>query len=153
MNTEKQREYWRNFKKQWYLKHPNHIKDYYKNNRERIRNNYKRYYNLNKENLCNSKNISNRKLKIDTFSYYSNGTPKCACCGEDIIEFLTIDHINGFRESLDYKEYNKHKHGTSLYSWLKRNKYPEGYQVLCFNCNSAKGHHGICPHTKIFIDK
>jgi len=29
--------------------------------------------------------------------------------------------------------------GTSLYSWLRTNGYPPGYQVLCITCNMAKG--------------
>jgi hypothetical protein len=36
--------------------------------------------------------------------------------------------------------------GVRFYSWLRRNNYPEGYQVLCFNCNIAKGLYGVCPH-------
>jgi hypothetical protein len=33
-------------------------------------------------------------------------------------------------------------------AWLRRNKFPSGYQVLCHNCNFSKGHVGICPHEK-----
>src|ERR1035438_10077304 len=33
-----------------------------------------------------------RRLKI--LSHYSNGIPKCKCCGEKEIQFLTIDHID-----------------------------------------------------------
>ena len=41
-------------------------------------------------------------------------------------------------------------HGGSLmYSWLIKNNFPPGFQLLCMNCNFAKGiHGGICPHTK-----
>jgi len=69
---------------------------------------------------------------------------KCACCGELRVEFLTIDHING----------QGHQHrlrvgiGNHFYEWLKRNNFPSGYRVLCYNCNCSLGHYGYCPHEK-----
>lgn len=33
-----------------------------------------------------------------------------------------------------------------LYAWLHANKYPDGFQVLCHNCNMAKGFYSRCPH-------
>lgn len=83
------------------------------------------------------------KLKIEVFTHYSNGTPKCTCCGETEIKFLSIDHINGGGG----KHIRKIKRfGSSFYQWLKQYNYPSGYQVLCMNCNFAKGHFGECPH-------
>jgi len=32
-----------------------------------------------------------------------------------------------------------------MYRWLKKQGYPKGYQVLCFNCNFASAW-GVCPH-------
>lgn len=90
-------------------------------------------------------NERNRKLKMEAFIRYSGNPPKCACCGETHIEFLSIDHING----------GGHQHRKKLgishnfYYWLKTHYYPQGYQVLCMNCNFAKGHFGICPHKKL----
>ena len=82
-----------------------------------------------------------KKLKLEVFNGY--GGPICACCGEKHIEFLSIDHVHGggtkHRESLG-------KTTTMLYRWLKRNNYPAGFQVLCHNCNQAKGLYGYCPH-------
>lgn len=64
----------------------------------------------------------------------------CACCGEDNIKFLTIDHIEGGGR--------KHKLliKKQLYVWLRQNNFPDGFQSLCFNCNCAKGIYGTCPH-------
>ena len=31
-------------------------------------------------------------LKFSVFAIYSEGQPRCSCCGETAIEFLTIDH-------------------------------------------------------------
>lgn len=80
-----------------------------------------------------------RKLKSLIIETYGN---ICACCGEDAIEFLSIDHINGG----GHKHRKKTGGGTSFYLWLKRNNYPPGFQVLCYNCNQAKGYYGKCPH-------
>jgi hypothetical protein len=70
---------------------------------------------------------------------------KCACCGEYRNEFLAIDHINGCSRELRKEQGG----GSALYRWLKRNNFPPGYQVLCHNCNMAKGCHGYCPHQKV----
>jgi len=57
---------------------------------------------------------------------------------------LGIDHINGgggkHRKELTIQ-------GITIYIFLKRNNYPKEYQVLCHNCNLAKGFYGECPHT------
>lgn len=81
------------------------------------------------------------KIKMKVFNHYSNGKMECACCKEKYLEFLTIDHINGGG--------NKHRKivvGSHIYQWLVSNNFPKGYQILCMNCNWAKGHFGICPH-------
>ena len=65
---------------------------------------------------------------------------KCACCGEKENVFLCIDHING-----EGRKHRKSMTFANIYEWLRKNKYPEGFQVLCYNCNNAK-RFGICPH-------
>lgn len=67
----------------------------------------------------------------------------CTCCGEATYEFLAIDHIDG-----GGKEHRRQLNGTRLEVWLKQNNYPSGFQVLCHNCNMAKGFYGTCPHKK-----
>lgn len=79
--------------------------------------------------------------KIQVFENYGN---KCSCCGENEHWFLTIDHING--------DGNKHrkeigKAGSGFYKWLIDNQFPDGFQLLCHNCNMGKHlNNGICPH-------
>ena len=85
-------------------------------------------------------------LKYEVFSHYSKGKPKCACCREDAsLDFLTIDHIKGRKLG---KNKVDNRRGSSLYSYLKRNDYPKGYQVLCWNCNAAKFVYLVCPHKR-----
>lgn len=86
------------------------------------------------------------KLRLQVISHYSQGKNECACCGEKHIKFLSLNHING-KGNQHRKEIFGHNIGGYLfYEWLIRNKYPEGYNVLCFNCNCAKGFYGSCPH-------
>ena len=68
----------------------------------------------------------------------------CSCCGETRREFLQIDHINGGGNK-HRKENNIH---GSMYRWLIKNNFPEGFRVLCANCNASKGAFGYCPHEK-----
>lgn len=85
------------------------------------------------------------KLKKDVLEGYGGKNPQCACCGEDNPIFLTIDHIHegGGKHR---KEINK-RGGIEFYCWLRRNGYPKGFQVLCFNCNCGRSlNNGICPH-------
>jgi hypothetical protein len=92
------------------------------------------------------------KDKVAAFEAY--GGPVCKCCGETELEFLSIDHINGdgaaHRKEMA-KNSNSSPHaycGYHLHTWLRLNNYPPGFQVLCMNCNFAKGHFGECPHQR-----
>ena len=38
--------------------------------------------------------------------------------------------------------------GTTLLGWIIKNNFPEGFKILCHNCNNAKGFYGKCPHQK-----
>lgn len=72
---------------------------------------------------------------------------KCVCCGEETLEFLTIDHINN--DGAEDRRQNGRKSGGKLYRWLIKNNFPkEDYQLLCYNCNCSKGFFGYCPHNK-----
>jgi hypothetical protein len=88
----------------------------------------------------------NQKLKI--LKHYGGNPPKCACCNEKNIEFLALDHIEGggrkHRASLKGK-YG----GNAFYYWIIKNKFPEGFRILCHNCNQSLGLYGYCPHQKL----
>jgi hypothetical protein len=74
----------------------------------------------------------NLKLRYNILKYYSYGKMVCNFCGENHYEFLEIDHMAGNGKD------HKRQITISLYSWLKQNNYPSGYQVLCSNCNNKK---------------
>ena len=91
------------------------------------------------------------KLKVEVFSHYSkkissSDIPCCACCGENTsIKFLTVDHIDGRKTMGHIKSLS----GIKLCHWLLKNNFPDGIQILCWNCNSTKGLYGKCPHQKL----
>jgi hypothetical protein len=94
------------------------------------------------------RNIS-KKIRLNVLIHYSGNTPKCACCGENNIEFLSIDHINGGgnkHRSEIFKNYKFPRSGTGFYRWLIKNDFPKGFRILCMNCNHSLGHYGYCPH-------
>lgn len=108
-----------------------------------------RQANPDKYNEYNKK--SNLKLKRETMDSYGG---KCACCGETELTFLTIDHINNdgneHRRQMAGESGNYSQAGSRTYRWLRENGYPEGFQVLCANCNYGRQWNGgICPHKEI----
>lgn len=45
------------------------------------------------------------------------------------------------------KSYNPRR----LFRWIIENNFPEGFQVLCYNCNLGRAHcGGVCPHKSDF---
>jgi hypothetical protein len=85
-----------------------------------------------------SKSDTYHKVKNEVFQKY--GGYKCNCCGEETIEFLTVDHING-----GGKRHRKEIR-IDFYLWLKRNKFPDGFQILCMNCQFGRKKCIECPH-------
>lgn len=83
------------------------------------------------------------KCRLEAITIYSQGTMRCACCSENRMEFLVIDHINGRG-----KQASKLRGHGNLAQWLRARNFPLGYRVLCQNCNSSMGHYGYCPHQK-----
>lgn len=100
------------------------------------------YYYRNKE-LIAIRSIQyrkNRRLKV--LKAYSNGEIKCACCGEKEYEFLSIDHIDGGGRK------HRAEIGPNIDRWLIKNNFPQGFRVLCQNCNFSIGVYKYCPHEK-----
>lgn len=88
-----------------------------------------------------------RKLRDDVLRAYSDGEPKCACCGENTWEFLCIDHT----ENNGAESRKEHGRGNSYYFYLRKNNYPTGYRVLCHNCNVSRQYYGECPHKQLVL--
>ncbi len=91
-----------------------------------------RYYETYRERHRRKGKEHDQAQKLQVFTHYSGGEPRCAHCGIVDVDVLTLDHING----------NGHQHRKSIgghpYRWIINNDYPDGFQVLCFNCNWKK---------------
>lgn len=108
------------YKKQWNESHKEYMHQYRVEHLER----HKRLSKIRRD-----------EQKVRVLSHYStSNTPNCAKCGIDDIDVLTIDHINGGGS----KQRRQIKAVNSIYYWLDKNKLPDGYQVLCANCNQKK---------------
>ena len=108
-------------------------REYYRKNRVRCSKYHKKYY---------------LKTKMMVFTHYGDNPPKCACCGETIIQFLTVDHIHG--DGNKHRRRTGMKNSLAIYLWLIKNNFPEGFQILCYNCNCGRAHNnGICPHKQL----
>lgn len=110
--------------------------DYYLRNKEDITQkvNYYIKNNRDKHNLYRKK--SGIKLKTEVFSHYCGGEVKCKHCETNELYLLTIDHVNGGGNK--HRKATGMKTGYNCYCWLKRNSFPDGFQVLCWNCQFIK---------------
>jgi len=122
--------------------HSEELKQYrkvwYQVNLEEIKRKSHIYYQTHKKQHAVTNQENRDRTKFEVYSHYSGGTPLCAHCSITDIDILSIDHINN-----DGAKHRKligqvRTAGASIYYWLKRNGYPKGFQVLCYNCNMKK---------------
>lgn len=101
------------------------------------------YYERNSAKVIAGTGAARDRNRLRILIHYSGGEQaSCACCGELHVEFLTIDHVNGGGA--------QHRlvvgRGNKFYYWLIRNNFPDGFRILCMNCNLSLGRRGYCPH-------
>lgn len=70
------------------------------------------------------------------FNHYCKGDVRCIRCGFRDVRALSIDHVND-----DGAEHRRtDPTALRIYVWLVKHKYPDGFQVLCMNCQWIKLH-------------
>lgn len=117
-------------------------KEWDEEKKEKARQRSKEYRSKNKE-IIKKRRMD---LKLEVFQYYSGKeVPECACCGKKDFDSLSIDHLDGGGKK--HRKSIGNRSGKEFYRWLKKNNYPEEYQVLCINCNRARGENKqrFCP--------
>lgn len=91
-------------------------------------------------------NAAAARRRLEALRRYSRTPePSCACCGEGTLAFLTFEHIGG-----GGGQHRRETGGGGFISWLRKNNYPEGFEVLCMNCNHGRRvNDGTCPHDEL----
>lgn len=85
-----------------------------------------------------------KKTRLEALQAYGGLSPRCAWCGENKLEFLTFHHKDD-----NGKEHRKEIGGSAkLPYWLKKNNYPKGIEILCWNCNTAHTFYNYSPNRK-----
>jgi primase-polymerase (primpol)-like protein len=108
-------------------------------NRERERLKTAEYHAANRERR--NRQVTERRRQMRAQILETLGA-RCNCCGETEPAFLTIDHI------LNDGAKVRHLHRHKIYRMILEEGCPtDRYQILCWNCNSAKGMLGHCPHS------
>jgi hypothetical protein len=85
-----------------------------------------------------------RECQLKVFKAYSKSeVPHCAKCNFNDVRALTIDHMND--DGADHREAIRKELGRvskigaeAQYYWLVDNNFPQGFQVLCHNCQHIK---------------
>lgn len=115
--------------RKWRFAHPKRCRE--------LRENWR---NRNREKARESVRRFQRNLRLEIVTAYGG---KCECCGEKVLQFLTIDHINN-----DGAKERRSTGGNKFLVSIKRRGFPKNlYRLLCWNCNSGRAiNGGICPH-------
>jgi hypothetical protein len=124
---------------------------FYRKHKAKMKIKTKLWSSKNREKINLYAQIARHKLKKEIFEYYGN---KCACCDESTLVFLSLDHKNN-----DGASHRRRLSGTNagfsheVYKDVRRQGFPDTYQILCHNCNRAKYILGECPHKEAMKTK
>jgi hypothetical protein len=83
--------------------------------------------------------LARRAAKMALIEKYGG---KCAICGEDHWECLSIDHVHGNGRK------ERREKGRNYYELLMKAPLDPGLRILCFNCNCSIGFFGYSPYEK-----
>ncbi len=100
--------------------------------------NYKRGFKSQCKACRNEKQAEQRKaLRIKTINIY--GGAKCSAegCSVTDIKKLEINHIAGFGSEHRKKLFGRDRAGHNFWYWLKKNGWPDGFNVLCHHHNKT----------------
>lgn len=109
---------------------------YFQTHKDKMGEQGKKNYPKYKENKREYQRNLTSKYKNLFLEMYGN---QCSCCGENIQDFLTIEHKQGQQKI-------SRRTGLVAYRDAVKEFRPDLYEVLCWNCNCAKGKLGYCPH-------
>jgi hypothetical protein len=146
-DIEERRKYYREYQKKRRERDIERAREYARNwyaeNRDKARESARTSYANHRERqvarVVEGNKRRRRLLRLKAIEHYGGC---CQCCSEGRVQFLAIDHING--------KGNWHRKtavgNRTIAEWLHKNGYPEGFRILCHNCNGSIGFYGFCPH-------
>lgn len=121
------------YQRNYYLNHKDkyvkYAKKHYLKHKEKYNKQSREWHQKNKTRMNEFGRKHRRKRKVEILEHY--GGVQCFICGVDDIEVLTLDHVAGGGT----KQRRKFKDGHATYRWIINNNYPDGFRVLCRNCN------------------
>lgn len=112
-------------------KHNAYMRKYYMTHKDVFKRIWKRY--AIKKNP--QRKLQHQTLRMQCLTHYSpTNEAHCSRCGTTDLNSLCIDHIHN-----DGAAHRKLPGiNSGIYRWLTANGFPEGFQVLCYNCNWRK---------------
>ena len=123
-------------RKQYNLLHKEEIArakaEHYKLHRDEILARRRLYRQTNRALIRERSKAEHHKLKLEVLAQYGNGKIACVRCGFSDPRALSIDHVNGGGTA------HRRRLGSHTYLWLRQNRYPDGFQTLCLNCQFIK---------------
>ena len=102
--------------------------EYRANHRDEINRRRRKYYVTNRTQIRSVATRRIDKLKAELYNIFGK---RCVQCGFDDVRALQLDHINGGGAQ-------ERRGKTAAQVWRNAINNPEGYQMLCANCNSIK---------------
>jgi len=111
-------------------------KKYHAEHREQMIAHHRIYYEEHREEVKQDVRERTRKLRLRVIKHYSEGKMCCGICEEERLPCLSIDHIDG--RGAEHRRQPGVGKGTGFYLWIVRNNFPEGFQILCMNCQFIK---------------
>ena len=113
----------------------------------KVRDNNRKFYKQYREKRVAAMREKQWRTRVQCLQAYSPGKLACACCEEDTLEFLTLDHVKDRKRDGGVRV-GGDRSGQTLISWLIRMNFPPGFQVLCYNCNCSRSKYDRCPHER-----
>lgn len=75
-----------------------------------------------------------RKYRLEVLTHYGRGTLACVQCGFSDVRALCLDHVDGSSQIRRTKKVAS----ESYWRMFLQERFPDGYQTLCANCNLIK---------------
>lgn len=102
--------------------HRQYSRNYYVKNKLKVLNKTSKYQAEHPEMAKEANRNFVARIRFKILTHYGDSPPRCDCCGETALEFLTIDHINGGgtkQRRIQFKNNSK-----MFYTWLIKNNFP-----------------------------